>query len=297
MLLSSLGFLASVYEETGTSTYIDHAVTACDSIMDWQLGDGTWYHYLGNSPDYDKHMVYHCITLRGLLETYWAIKGDPDYASFQTELEGSITDAINYMIDQQKSNDDKKLREYKDGYRTWVSGLEALSMAHDYLDDGVDLNGLIFALARHTQDVAYKGSGSSSPYKAAEARHHDILNFGWYLHSTIWGKIYPGEVWSGTIRPTGDVIVSSGDSLKIDPGTTVKFAVNKDSYHGPQYTSKCELIVYGKLTAEGTASNRITLKSLRSLSKAQARVPSLRTTPTPSTPRQRSALPCRRRLL
>ncbi len=69
--------LASVYEETGTSTYIDHAVTACDSIMDWQLGDGTWYHYLGSSPDHDKRMVYHCITLRGLLETYWAIQRRP----------------------------------------------------------------------------------------------------------------------------------------------------------------------------------------------------------------------------
>ncbi len=164
------------------------------------------------------------------------------------------------MIDQQKSNDDKKLREYKDGASTWVSGLEALSMAHDYLDNGSDLNGLIFALARHTQDVAYKGSGSSPPYKAAEARHHDILNFGWYLYSTIWGKIYPGEVWSGTIRPTGDVIVSSGDSLKIDPGTTVKFATSDDQ-SGGWNSSLCELIVEGKLVADGT-NGSITLQSV-----------------------------------
>jgi len=57
------------------------------------------------------------------------------------------------------------------------------------------------------------------------------------------------------------VIVSGGDSLKIDPGTTTKFATS-DHRSGGSDSNKCELIVWGKLLARGTASSPITFRSI-----------------------------------
>lgn len=73
-------------------------------------------------------------------------------------------------------------------------------------------------------------------------------------------QLTTNPVWSDNMTITGDVIVPPGITLTIQPGTTVNFATTDDQ-GGGQYTSKCELIVYGKLVAEGTASSPITLES------------------------------------
>ena len=57
------------------------------------------------------------------------------------------------------------------------------------------------------------------------------------------------------------MIVSGGDSLKIDPGTTTKFATS-DHRSGGSDSNKCELIVWGKLLARGTASSPISFRSI-----------------------------------
>ncbi|MBI5061769.1 MAG: hypothetical protein HZB67_05655 [Candidatus Aenigmarchaeota archaeon] len=43
------------------------------------------------------------------------------------------------------------------------------------------------------------------------------------------GRITSDETWSGTIKITGDIIVSRGTTLTIRPGTTVLVAANMDA--------------------------------------------------------------------
>jgi len=259
--------LASVYEEDGNLDYLNEAVALCDSIMMWQdythgtdPVDDTWYHdplgvNYGVRPStaYEKRMVYHALTLRGLLETYHAVGEDTSYADFKSRLEGSITRAINYMIDQQVATG--RLREWKTGYGdfAWVSGLEALSLAHEYLDlDSANrerLESLIFAVARNI--TQYLGYGGYRRVRGAWRRIQEIVAFAQYLHSTVSGTVYPGMVWEGTIRITGDVTVPEGVTLTISPGATVVFSAGSDDQHSGLYPDKCELAVYGTLNADG----------------------------------------------
>lgn len=77
-----------------------------------------------------------------------------------------------------------------------------------------------------------------------------MLMFGF-----IWGEVYGGQI-SGAVRGrldvthspyvvTGDLIVSKGDTLRIDPGVVLYFDEN------------VSLVVFGKLTAEGTVQDSI----------------------------------------
>jgi len=250
--------LASLYKVTGSTQYLEGARSTSHYIMACQdPSDGTWEHYDG---DTDKLMRYHSITLRGLLETYHAIKGDPAYSALQDSLETSITSAINYMIEQQNAapDPDKKLIEENGTTDTWVSGLEVLSMAHEYLDMSPDdrgkLESLIFALARSIRDYDhFSGLSYLLPMSEPWVRHEDIKNYAQYLHSTVSGTVYPGMVWEGTIRITGDVTVPEGVTLTISPGTTVIFSAGSDDQHSGLYPDKCELAVYGTLNADGVA--------------------------------------------
>ena len=78
---------------------------------------------------------------------------------------------------------------------------------------------------------------------------------------TTSGTLGSNETWSGTVTVTGDIIVPSGVTLTIDPGTTVRFSALSDDTRSGEDLSLCELIVYGVLNAPGTEIAPITFTS------------------------------------
>lgn len=104
-----------------------------------------------------------------------------------------------------------------------------------------------------------------------------------------YGYITADEIWSGIIRVTGDIIVSRGAKLTIEPGTTVLVAANSDRdnlitipfmlkkgvYRGEafrdQYIHQGEpyedegnhitIWISGELEAVGTADEKIAIRS------------------------------------
>jgi len=81
------------------------------------------------------------------------------------------------------------------------------------------------------------------------------------------GVITQDTTWQGTILITGDVEVAKGVILTIMPGTTIRF--KKIAPFGPQKLSKdklshfpgTELVIKGRLYAQGTLENKITFTS------------------------------------
>ncbi|MGA1825398.1 MAG: cohesin domain-containing protein [bacterium] len=69
--------------------------------------------------------------------------------------------------------------------------------------------------------------------------------------ATTTGTLTEDEIWVGTVEITGDVIVPSGITLTIDPGTVIEFISGEG----------LELIVEGALIAEGNAENPIMFTS------------------------------------
>ena len=77
---------------------------------------------------------------------------------------------------------------------------------------------------------------------------------------TTSGTLPGNETWQGTVTLTGDVTVPAGVTLTINAGTTVKAQVGDDR-NGGLNPSRVELIVGGRLSATGTAMNRIRFTS------------------------------------
>ncbi|MBC8233224.1 right-handed parallel beta-helix repeat-containing protein [bacterium] len=79
---------------------------------------------------------------------------------------------------------------------------------------------------------------------------------------TTSGKISKPETWSGEIVLTGDVTISGGGRLTINPGTVVKFQPDTDDQQGGVDANLIELIIEGgEFVASGTESERITFTS------------------------------------
>ena len=85
--------------------------------------------------------------------------------------------------------------------------------------------------------------------------HAMVGNLSQPLPQPKRGTISENEIWSGVIKVDDDVIVPSGVSLKILPGTTVIFA-SKDLDK-----NKLKLIIHGGMTAEGTIRQPIKFQS------------------------------------
>jgi serine protease AprX len=73
------------------------------------------------------------------------------------------------------------------------------------------------------------------------------------INSYKTGTITSDETWSNWAWVTGDVIIPSGVTVTIEPGTRVEFAT-KDNQNSGEDSQKCELIVYGTLDAVGSSS-------------------------------------------
>ncbi|MBU1456813.1 MAG: hypothetical protein KKD01_19010, partial [Proteobacteria bacterium] len=68
----------------------------------------------------------------------------------------------------------------------------------------------------------------------------------------VSGTLESDETWSGTVYLEGDVIVPSGITLTVQPGTRVYFPQLLDRTFSGNNSSKTELIIHGTLIAEGT---------------------------------------------
>ncbi|MFA6108589.1 MAG: S8 family serine peptidase, partial [Candidatus Latescibacterota bacterium] len=70
-------------------------------------------------------------------------------------------------------------------------------------------------------------------------------------------SVRPGEVlvWKDTIEVVGDVVVPSGTSLRIDPGTIVYLSGTSDNQAAGMFTDRAELVVHGTLDAQGVTFN------------------------------------------
>ncbi|HBZ01172.1 MAG TPA: hypothetical protein DEO84_07625, partial [candidate division Zixibacteria bacterium] len=76
------------------------------------------------------------------------------------------------------------------------------------------------------------------------------------------GELTDDETWGpGTVIVNGDVTVPDGLTLRINPGTDVKFVYNFDKLASGSDQYKSELIVQGALVAEGDQNNTIVFES------------------------------------
>jgi len=66
--------------------------------------------------------------------------------------------------------------------------------------------------------------------------------------------------WSGTIKLIGDIVVYPGATLRIDAGTTIKAAPNRD-IHDMKDANRVDIINHGKIIANGTSEQRVVFRS------------------------------------
>jgi hypothetical protein len=74
------------------------------------------------------------------------------------------------------------------------------------------------------------------------------------------GEFAGANFWQGNVFLRGDVIVPAGETLTIAPGTRVQFLPpdrGEDSFTDHPFFPGSELIVYGRVVAEGTPENPI----------------------------------------
>jgi subtilisin family serine protease len=81
-----------------------------------------------------------------------------------------------------------------------------------------------------------------------------------YRSLTKWGTITTNTTWSGTVYVSGDVVVASGVTLTISPGTTVRIATDDNEHKGKE-TDRIEFRIAGALNATGTGASPIVFES------------------------------------
>ena len=73
------------------------------------------------------------------------------------------------------------------------------------------------------------------------------------------------EIWSGTILLKGDIVVPSGITLTINPGTIINIYNGTPVYNGGiSNNGAIDFVIYGNLIINGTYQNIVQLKSLAS---------------------------------
>jgi len=90
----------------------------------------------------------------------------------------------------------------------------------------------------------------------------DASEFSYRTVTTKSGVITTDETWSGEVLVTGDVVVASGATLTILPGSTIRFLPGFDDQASGDYPSLTEIRVIGALIAVGTAQQPIHFTSL-----------------------------------
>jgi subtilisin family serine protease/tetratricopeptide (TPR) repeat protein len=147
--------------------------------------------------------------------------------------------------------------QYHLGYATsiataHVSGLAGLLLSYDSSLTNSEIRDIIEQSADDidSQNPSYQGqlgTGRINVFKAL-------------FRAKGYGSITADVTWYNDITLTGDVTVNNGVTLTINPGVTMEFATT-DASSGGRDASRCELIVHGTLTAEGTSANPIVFHS------------------------------------
>jgi hypothetical protein len=66
------------------------------------------------------------------------------------------------------------------------------------------------------------------------------------------GTIASDSTWSGTVDVAGDIVVQSGATLTVEPGTEVRFTANMSTSDDPLGTNGlCDVIILSALVASG----------------------------------------------
>lgn len=129
------------------------------------------------------------------------------------------------------------------GHNLYVVGPSALPATHNYWGTVIEREIL----------ETIEGSVDYSPW--TDAGHEQL-----YYTATKVGVIEESTTWSDTILVRGDVVVPDSVTLTIDPGTVVRFSANAtlwDTLGVDGTDGKCDLVILGRLLAEGTPSDSI----------------------------------------
>ncbi len=84
------------------------------------------------------------------------------------------------------------------------------------------------------------------------------------LREGFSGPVLTDQAWEGLIGISGDITVPDSVTLTINPGTALKFAPGGDNQAGGVDTARCELIVEGSLSVQGTKSQPVSFSSFSS---------------------------------
>ena len=102
-----------------------------------------------------------------------------------------------------------------------------------------------------------EGLSNGAPFVIGDAFTPDETGIGTTWAVTASGTLTSSTVWDQNVLVTGDVTVSAGVTLTIEPGVTVFFAAQSDDQAAGRWTDKAELIVWGTLLADGTPTSPI----------------------------------------
>lgn len=141
-------------------------------------------------------------------------------------------------------------RGFNDGQLTIYQDEKDIFAAQTTVIDEKTVPGRIYRYAMQSVDL----DGNVSSMSAAVS----IMPGGRITEDLVWKK-----AWS-PITVNGDLIVSAGKTLTIEPGCTVRFAAEDNGRTGFSPTS-CEFIVEGTLIADGSADEQVRLISAASL--------------------------------
>jgi hypothetical protein len=78
----------------------------------------------------------------------------------------------------------------------------------------------------------------------------------------ISGEITYDTYWSGNVLVSGDVHVREGVTLTIERGTNIRFSALQDDQRSGEDTTRAELIVDGRIVAEGSSQDSIRFTSI-----------------------------------
>ncbi len=147
------------------------------------------------------------------------------------------------------------------GYPVWSEEFcQTIPVLADFNEDGeseiltTDNSGRMFMFST---DNDFSEGGwpvfGHDPWRSGNFNEDCILDFS--------GTIDSDTTWKRDVLITGDVSVASGVTLTINPGVDVYFTADSDDQSAGDDGSRCEILVNGRLLAQGTSSSMISFSS------------------------------------
>ena len=133
-----------------------------------------------------------------------------------------------------------------------VAGVAALLLSHK---PSLGNSGVRLLLVRTAVDIGDPGWDELTGYGRLDALAAITM-----ADQIVQGPIMTNTTWSGTLWVAGDVTVSSGVVLTVDPGTTILIDKNDGQASG-FYPDKIEFNIEGSIDVNGTANSPVTFRS------------------------------------